>query len=58
MKALINPRYTFELDDYVERASGSNTYDFMLTDDLNRPLDEFIQVPGESGWIMLDVSNN
>lgn len=58
----INPRWTFELDDAVERENGLNTYDFLLTDDLGQMVEDS-RVPCEpanvdSGWIMLDVSNN
>lgn len=57
----INLRWTFEMTDAVEREDGSNTYDFMLTDDLGMPAippDGAATRPNTLDWIMLDVSNN
>lgn len=59
----INPRYTFALDDAVERDDDSATFDFILTDDLEAEIEELTQAggyttPNRGGWIMLDVSPN
>jgi hypothetical protein len=61
MQALeVNPRWTFQLHDAVERESGMNTYDFLLSDDLEQECPDVPYEPANvnSGWIMLDVSNN